>query len=177
MSKNKNIESLLSEHSGIQLDIGGGSNPQSGFINIDIRPLDTVDIVHDLEDIPWPLPDECCLRAIASHVVEHIDPARFGFIKFMDEVWRILKPDGQFAISTPYAMSMGYFQDPTHVNPCNEITWAYFDPLAISAYGDGTLFRIYKPKPWRIDHLTYDPAGNMEVLLIKRREDRSYYER
>lgn len=174
MSRSPKID--LGELSGIQLDIGCGEHKQPGFVGLDIRDAPGVDIVHDFEEIPWPLPDECCLRVIASHVVEHVNPARFGFIRFMDEVWRVTKPAGQFAISTPYALSKGYFQDPTHVNPCNEVTWAYFDPLAISAYGAGTLYGIYKPKPWKIEHLSYDPSGNMEVILSKRREDRSYYE-
>ena len=76
---------------------------------------------------PWPLPDACVIQAICSHVVEHIPPTvvtdsgtRFPFIEFMDEVWRIMMPDGQFAISLPYGTSAGMLQDPTHVNFCNE---------------------------------------------------------
>jgi len=173
----REIERLIKKSGGILLDIGGGEHPQKGFVNMDIRDLDTVDVVHDFEEFPWPLPDESCLRAIASHVVEHINPAKFGMIKFMDEIWRVLKFDGQLMISTPYAGSKGYWQDPTHMNPCNEITFAYFDPLAVTAYGDGTLYKIYKPKPWRItERFFWDVAGNMEIVLEKRREDRSYDE-
>ncbi|MEG7727204.1 methyltransferase domain-containing protein, partial [Listeria monocytogenes] len=76
----------------------------------------------DLTNIPWPLPDESVLVAMASHVIEHIQPADFGFINFMNEVWRLLKPGGEFAIVTPHGRSDGYIQDPTHVNPCNEAT-------------------------------------------------------
>lgn len=155
---------------GYQLDIGCGANKQPGYVGIDIREVPGVDFVHDLEQFPWPLEDESCVRAIASHVVEHINPSHFGFINFMNEVWRLLIYDGQFAISLPYGFSPGYIQDPTHCNPCNEATWAYFDPLS----ADGMLYRIYKPKPWKIQVLNWDVAGNMEVLLLKRREDVSY---
>lgn len=163
----KNIQDLA----GIQLDIACGENKQAGFVGIDVRDLPGVDIVHDLNNIPWPLDDESCLRAFASHYVEHINPADFGFIKFMNEVWRILKPEAQFAIATPYAGSPGYWQDPTHINPCNEVTWAYFDPEATSKYGDGTLYRIYRPKPWKIQHLSWDVLGNIEVILGKREHE------
>ena len=74
-------------------------------------------------------------------------------------------------IAVPYAGSQGYFQDPTHCNPCNEVTWAYFDPLDRSG-----LWGIYKPKPWKIiaDSLSWNVNGNMEVVLEKRLIDKSY---
>lgn len=161
-----NIEQLLKEKSGIRLDIGCGGNKTPGFVGMDLRSLDGVDIVHDVESYPWPLPDESVLCAVASHLVEHIAPARFGFINFMNEVWRVLKVGGEFAIATPHGYSPGYLQDPTHCNPCNEATWSYFDPEEPNT--GGMLWRIYQPKPWRIKFLSWDPAANIEVVLVKR---------
>jgi len=152
----------------IRIDIGSGAHPQQGFIGIDLQPFPGV-VRQDLEVQPWPFPDGCAELAIASHVVEHINPAKFGFINFMNEVWRILKPDAKFLMALPYAGSYGYYQDPTHVNPCNEATWAYFDPLH-----DSGLYRFYRPKPWRIETCQFEITGNMEVSLVKRREDPSY---
>lgn len=183
------IEELLKKHGGIRLDIGGGASPQKGFVNIDRRPLPQVDIVHDLNIHPWPLPDDCALLAIASHLVEHIPPVAmsyiitdegvkertwFPFMAFMDEAWRVLRPEAQFAIAMPYGASGGFYQDPTHCNPCNEATWAYFDPL--EPHTGGALYRIYRPKPWKIESLSWNPSANMEVVMSKRRPDRSYDE-
>lgn len=133
--------------------------------------MDGVDIVHDVEVQPWPLPDECVIMAVSSHLVEHINPHKFGFVNFMNEVWRVLKVGGQFAISCPHGYSSGYLQDPTHCNALNETTWSYFDPLEPST--GGMLWRIYKPKPWRITFLNWSPTANMEVILVKR-EDGDY---
>lgn len=166
------IRKILKDNNlGIKLDIGCGGNKQPGFVGIDIRKEPGVDIVHNLEKFPWPLPDNCVSFAMASHVVEHINPHGFVFVNFMNEVWRILKPGGRFAIATPYAGSQGYYQDPTHCNPCNEITWAYFDPMDRS-----NLYYIYKPKPWKIlpDTLSWSVNGFMEVVLEKRLIDKSY---
>lgn len=160
------IDALLAEKSGIRLDIGGGANPQPGFVNLDKRGLPGVDIVHDVEEFPWPLPDECVLVAMASHLVEHINPAGGGFIRFMDEVWRVLKPGGEFAISCPHGSSQGYLQDPTHCNQVNEATWSYFDPECPRT--GGALYAIYQPKPWRVKYLTWSPNANIEVILVKR---------
>lgn len=161
------IDELLERESGIRLDIGGGENPQPNFVNMDIRDLPGVDIVHDAEVYPWPLPDGCVLAAMASHLIEHIDPHKGGFIRFMDEVWRVMKPGGEFAIACPHGSSQGYLQDPTHCNPCNEATWAYFDPEEPNT--GGQLWQIYKPRPWRIKYLSWSPAANIEVVLVKRK--------
>jgi len=162
------IEALLAEKSGIRLDIGGGANPQDGFVNLDKRDLSAVDIVHDVEQYPWPLPDECVLVAMASHLVEHINPAGGGFIRFMDEAWRVMKSGGEFAISCPHGSSQGYLQDPTHCNQINEATWSYFDPECPRV--GGRLYEIYRPKPWRIKYLVWSPNANIEVILVKRNE-------
>ena len=161
------IDALLAEKSGIRLDIGCGAAKQSAaWVGMDIRPLVGVDVVHDINVMPWPLEDESVLCAVASHLVEHIPPHNFGFINFMNEVWRVLKVGGEFAIATPHGYSPGYLQDPTHCNPCNEATWAYFDPFEPNT--GGMLWRIYKPKPWRIKWLSWDPSANIEVVLVKR---------
>lgn len=163
----------LAQHTGIRLDIGCGGNKQPNFVGMDVRPLPGVDIVHDIHIKPWPLEDNSVLVAMCSHLVEHIPPVvldngrtRFLFIEFMDEVWRILKPGADFMISLPHGYSPGYLQDPTHVNACNEATWAYFDPFEQST--NGMLWNIYKPKPWRIRYLTWNPTANIEVILVKR---------
>ena len=167
------VKKLLKSKSGIQLDIGCGENKNKGFVGMDYRPLDVVDILWDVEEFPWPLPDNSVTMATASHLLEHINPHKGGFIRFMDEVWRVLVPDGRFAIVVPHGYSSGYLQDPTHCNQMNEATWAYFDPLEPNTQGG--LYRIYKPKPWKIIHLSWSPAANMEVVLYKRIEDDSYY--
>ena len=170
---------------------------------MDNRPLPGVDIVQDVQKFPWALPDESVSFAMCSHLLEHlqkgsvdsrliglvelllkkklisatevnqylgeVDPGPL-FFRFMDEVWRILKPDAQFAFVLPYGGSPGFLQDPTHIAQFNISTWAYFDPLA----SQGILYNIYRPLPWKIVGATYIIAGNMEIVLEKRRIDPSY---
>jgi predicted SAM-dependent methyltransferase len=97
---------------------------------------------------------------MASHVVEHIPPHNLGFIKFMNEVWRVLKPGGEFAIVCPHGRSDGYIQDPTHCNMLNENTFLYF-------VQDHPLWQFYKPAPWTIKYLSFDPTANIECVLVK----------
>lgn len=165
----KEIEKLLKDKGGIRLDIGCGEAKQPGFVGMDIMDLPGVDIVHDLEVRPWPLPDECVITAVASHVLEHIQPARGVFLGVMDELWRVMKPNAQFAFVVPYAESHGYYQDPTHCNPINETTMLYFDPLDPSG-----LYTFYRPKPWKVEFQAMQRNGVLEVVLRKRPWDDSY---
>lgn len=160
----------LKEKQGFLLDIGCGANKQRGFVGMDHQKLEGVDIVHNWDKFPWPLEDESVLTAIASHVVEHVDPVNGHFINWMNEVWRILKPDGQFTAVMPYAGSPGYWQDPTHCNGVTEATWYYFDPMHESNY-----YQFYQPAPWEIQMCTYRHTGNLEIVLRKRLDDRSYH--
>ena len=110
-------------------------------------------------------------------IEEYVGQYRFlgGFISFMDEVWRILKPGGKFVASFPYGGSPGYWQDPTHINGITELTLPYFDPIAKDPTGRlYNLYRIYRPKPWKICACNFDLHGIMEVSLEKREIDRSY---
>ena len=173
MTEKEKVKKLIATKSFVNIALGGGATAAKSFINVDMKPHPNVDIVHDLEDIPWPFPSNCANLLVASHLVEHINPVKSGFIKFMNEAWRILKPDGQFMIATPYAGSMGYYQDPTHVNPCNEVTWYYFDPIERIDKQD--LYHIYEPAPWRVANLGWSADSNMEVLLSKRRDDKSFH--
>lgn len=96
------------------------------------------------------------------------------FLRFMNEVWRILKPGAQFMIAVPYARSDGFLWDPTHINAITEITPEYFDPLGPRT--NGQFYKFYQPKPWRIRLNTWHLGGNMEIVLEKRalRKDGKY---
>lgn len=163
----KEVRDALSKKKMSFVDIGCGANKTGkDWFGVDYRALPGVDLVQDLEIFPWKLPSESFNTAVSNHVIEHINPCKGIFISFMNEAWRILKPEGEFLIGCPYATSVGMFRDPTHCNFINEETWSYFDP-ADQLYG-GSLYHIYAPLPWRIKINTWHTTGNMEIVLVKR---------
>lgn len=157
------VKDLIDLKQGIQLDLGCGSHKQAHFVGMDFRAIPGVDIVHDLEEFPWPLPDQCCTMVLASHVLEHIKPWKFfdpaGRPCVMGEIWRIMKPDAQLMISAPYGVSPQFVQDPTHCNPLNEATLQYFDPRF-------ELWKVYETG-WQfaIEHVRFSQEQFLEAIL------------
>ena len=157
---------LFSSAAGVKLDVGCGIFKQKGCLGMDMIRHKNVDIVHDIQCFPWPVPDDVCTFILLSHVFEHVESKhRFAL---MDELWRICRYDGQLFIACPYAGSFLEAAHPAHYMCPNEATFQFFDP-------DYQLWHscsYQKPKPWKI--VKNDPmiGGTIEVIM-EPRKDRS----
>ena len=107
----------------IKLDIGCGQNKRDGFVGMDMVKLPGVDIVQDAEKTPWPIRDESVEEACISHYAEHVK----NLPAFMDELHRVLVPEGRATIVCPYYTSMRSMQDPFHIRPISEATFLYYN--------------------------------------------------
>lgn len=94
----------------ITLDVGCGSSKITGSIGIDHLPSKCVDIIHDLNIFPWPLPNESCGRIIFSHSISHLN----DIARVIAECNRLLKPGGYIEIVAPHYSSDNFNTDPTH---------------------------------------------------------------
>jgi len=61
-------------------------------------------------------------KIVANDVLEHIP----DLISAMRNCRDLLKVGGEFVISVPYELSLGAWQDPTHVRAFNENSWLYY---------------------------------------------------
>jgi SAM-dependent methyltransferase len=122
-----------------RLFIGGGHNLQMVMTpanplpepvtvdNIDHNPLCKPSILHDLDETPWPIPDEEYDEAHAYEVLEHLGGQGDwrSFFRTFNEIWRILKPGGALYGSTPSWDNLWAFGDPSHTRIINEGTLAF----------------------------------------------------
>lgn len=105
------------------LDVGCGSAKQNGAVGIDIVDHHgSVDIVHDLNKYPWPIQDNYFDAALCRDIVEHLDDV----VKLMEELHRVLKPNGKIIIYTPHFAHPNSFRDPTHKHHFTYGTFDYF---------------------------------------------------
>ena len=109
----------------MRVNLGSGSRPMAGWLNVDRAAVPGVDYVHDLDVGPWPFARTAGVEQIAAvDLFEHVgDP-----ILFMTECHRILAPDRMLFIQTPHYRSRDAFTDPTHRRFPTEHTFDYWIP-------------------------------------------------
>lgn len=108
----------------MKLHIGCGHVIKDGWVNHDVANLPGVDVVHDLNQFPWPWKDQAFDEVYMKDVLEHLDDV----IKVMEELHRITEPGAKVFIAVPYWNSWEAVTDPTHKNQFNEFTLQFFDP-------------------------------------------------
>lgn len=140
-------------------------------VNLSPRPEEGFVQIKDPLKLPWPLKDSSVTLLSAAGIVHRINPVDKGFIKWMDEAWRVLKVGGQMRIATPYGVGAGFISDPCSLNPCTPQTFHYFDPEQATM-----LYAKYHPKPWKIEPngVFWQTDGLLEILLSKRADHPGY---
>lgn len=81
-----------------KLNLGCGADKKQGYVNLDWQSLTNPDVVHDLNNLPYPFPDNSFELVEAFHVLEHLDKP----FLVMKEMHRILKPGGALHIKVPH---------------------------------------------------------------------------
>jgi hypothetical protein len=88
---------------GARLNLGCGQIPLEGFINVDARELDGVDVVADVHALPF---EAASLAAIRSaHLIEHF-PAEELKRTLLPYWFSLLRPGGEFSAIVPDAETM-----------------------------------------------------------------------
>lgn len=103
------------------LEICCGPNKVEEAIGVDIRAWPGVDVIADLEK-DWPFKTQSFDQVVARDAIEHLH----GQIHTMNEIYRILKKEGQAQIIVPSTDGRGAFQDPTHVSFWNYNSFFYY---------------------------------------------------
>ena len=107
----------------MKIDLGSGYYKRDGFISIDIRPECKPDIVCDIaQGLPF---NSNSIEYVRAHdFLEHIPRDRIIFV--IEEIYRVLVPNGILDHCTPSDDGRGYAMDPTHINPMNLNSWWYY---------------------------------------------------
>lgn len=92
------------------LHLGCGHSKLPGAIGIDVLAHAEVDVVHNLDQYPWPFESNSVDVVFAHSVIEHID----NIVGLFEELGRILKPGGRIILTVPHFRSTDSFTDPTH---------------------------------------------------------------
>lgn len=176
----------------MKLNLGCGGDIKKGWINLDFTEGEGVDIVHDLNILPLPFEDEKFDYVLCQDILEHID-----FIPLIDDIYRLLKINGNLRIRVPHFLSKLNFEDPTHKHLFSVRTFDYFIKNDIFTYTrkvqyflkiekrivfdkSGSILRLFNNflEKWvnksekcqnfyESSFLRIFPAVNIEITLIK----------
>jgi len=108
----------------MKLNLGCGRDIRKGYVNLDVAKLEGVDVVHNINEFPYPFKDNEFEEVYCKHVLEHVD----DLIPVMEELTRISKPVGKIKIIAPYFAGQGAYNDPTHQKFFTYRTFEYFSP-------------------------------------------------
>jgi SAM-dependent methyltransferase len=114
------VSSLFSERK--ILNLGSGKKRFPDAVNLDLVPDTQPDIVWDLNQLPWPLPDNHFERVHAFDVIEHLE----NTLAVMREIHRVCAPGAIIEITVPHFSSANAFTDPTHRHYFGLFSFDYF---------------------------------------------------
>lgn len=126
------------------LNLGAGNDILEGAINHDrIAHRPEIDLVWDLNFLPWPWDDALFDLVNARAVLEHLD---IDLITSVNEIWRIMKPGGRLVLKLPYWAHNNSYMDPTHRWFAALETPTVFDPD--TPYG--AKYSFYTERKWKV---------------------------
>jgi SAM-dependent methyltransferase len=108
---------------GLRLNLACGEDRKPGFLGVDQIQSEGVDIVWDLNKYPLPFDDNSVDEIICNHFIEHVD----DLVKFMEELYRIMKPGSSGIITAPYWSHVNAWRDPTHKRGIGDQTIFFFN--------------------------------------------------
>ena len=117
----------------LTLNLGSGKDWRDDCLNADIQARVKPDWVTDISRVNFgeviatrfgeiQIKPYMFDKIIANDVLEHIP----DLVAAMTNCKNLLKPGGEFHIHVPYELSLGAWQDPTHVRAFNENSWLYY---------------------------------------------------
>ena len=121
------------QNSGLTLNLGSGRDRRTECVNADIRTDVGADWIVDISKLsygevvqspgdPVTIRPGMFSKIIALDVLEHIP----DLVAAMTNCRDLLEMGGEMHISVPYDLSLGAWQDPTHVRAFNENSWVYY---------------------------------------------------
>ncbi len=163
-------------------DLGCGPCKKPGAFGIDSFAFPEVDLVHDLDSGPVPLPDNCLSEIYCNHVIEHVnDP-----VGTMKEIHRLCRAGARVHINTPHFSSLDSWTDMTHkrhlssqwpipflaggylaaqVGSFKQISVEVTFPRSVFSYLPRIMVALFGLRRWEKYYAFRYPAGEIKTIL------------
>ena len=140
------------------------------FVNVttlDINPDHSPDVIHDLNELPYPFENDTFDEIHAYEVLEHFGMLGDwrGFFDQFSELWRITKPGGRLFATVP--ISTNPWGDPGHRRVICQMTLTFLsqEQYALQCRPGGTAMTDYRhwyKADWRLRHFAPIPCEDVD---------------
>jgi SAM-dependent methyltransferase len=156
------------QNSGLTLNLGSGKDYKADCVNADIRSDVGADWVVDIG--AFMQIDRQFDRILAFDVLEHIP----NLVQAMTNCRDLLNMGGEMHIHVPYDLSLGAWQDPTHVRAFNENSWVYYCGWANYLGWKGSRFELSHMEYRLSEYGASLKLPQEEILRLPRAVDSMY---
>ena len=119
----KNILHRMDTDLRLELELGCGATKRNRqAVGIDVLNYEDVDIVGDVYEILDSFPSQSVDAVYSYHFVEHLP----DLPKLLEELARIIKPNGHVEFVAPHFSNPYFYSDPTHQHFFGLYTFCYF---------------------------------------------------
>jgi hypothetical protein len=107
----------------LKLNLGSGSKPLDGYVNVDKNPTAPgIDLICNLDHYPWPFGTDSVTEVFMDQCLEHL----IDHNRAMAEIHHILVGGGIAKISVPHFTWQFAYHDPTHRHFFGYHTFYYY---------------------------------------------------
>lgn len=143
----------------MKLNLGCGYNKYPGYVNVDADPNCNPDVIADLEE-RLPFEDNSVDEIILYHVLEHLGQDTKTYFRIWQELYRVLKDQGEVRITVPHWNHENFHHDPTHVRKVTPVGVNMFNQLknkaTIDEGGQETTLGIQLGIDMEVFNVSYD---------------------
>ena len=122
------------------LDLGCGNSKTAGALGMDILPGPQVDLVHDLNRLPWPFEDGGFDAIHCRDVLEHLE----DIPRVLQEIHRVARKGARVHITTPHYSCANAYTDPTHRQRLGFFSFDYVTGASPLAYYSTARYALVK---------------------------------
>jgi SAM-dependent methyltransferase len=151
-----------------KLNLGCGLKHLPDAVNLDITARTNPDVVHDLNQLPWPFADGQFGEIQAFDCLEHLD----DFIAAMEEIYRVCRDGAVVRLTVPHFSCANAFTDPTHRRH-----FGYFSMDYVTGEGDIQFYTRARFKKLESRIMFYPSLMNKLVWRLANRYPEAYERR
>lgn len=149
------------------LNLGCGNKPIAGAVNLDVCDSVEADVVHDLNEHPWPFGDNSFTEIHAYDVIEHLDDV----VLVMEELHRVARHRAKIQITVPHFSCANAYTDPTHRH--------FFGIQSFSYFAKGHPLNYYSAASFNVEtiNLVFAPSLLNKLVWRLAKRNLAEYER